>query len=100
MRRARGLWPIAAVVALALVAAACGPAKSSGSKTSFKPSDVPDKPKKAVMLNILDVAGNLQLTQGMIDEFVSQHGDIVSKGNYAKATAPELAGKIQAEQSA
>ena len=34
--------------------------------------EVPDKPSKPVTLNILDVAGNLQLTQGMIDEFVEQ----------------------------
>jgi hypothetical protein len=39
-----------------------------GASTPSKPAadsggDVPDKPSKAVTLNILDVAGNLQLTQ-------------------------------------
>jgi putative spermidine/putrescine transport system substrate-binding protein len=34
----------------------------------------------------------------MIDEFVAQHPDIVSKVNYTKATAPEMPGKLQAEQ--
>ncbi|MCW3840756.1 extracellular solute-binding protein [Micromonospora yasonensis] len=61
---------------------------------------MPEKPAKAVTLNILDVAGNLQLTQGMIDEFVSKNPDIVSKVTYSKATAPELAGKIKAQQNA
>ena len=57
-------------------------------------------PDKAVTLNILDVAGNLQLTQRMIDEFVSQHPDVVAKVTYSKATAPELAGKVKAQQDA
>jgi putative spermidine/putrescine transport system substrate-binding protein len=95
------LRPIIGLVALALVATACGaPGGTGGSSTSFKPADVPAKPEKAVTLNVLDVAGNLQLTQGMIDEFVSRHGDVVSRVNYSKATAPELAGKIQAQQNA
>ena len=51
-------------------------------------------------LNILDVAGNLQLTQGMIDDFVKQHPDVISKVTYSKAPAPELAGKIKAQQDA
>ena len=44
------------------------------------------------------MAGNLQLTQGMIDEFAAENPDIVSKVNYTKATAPEMPGKLQAEQ--
>ena len=34
----------------------------------------------------------------MIDEFVKAHPDIVNKVNYTKATAPELPGKLKAEQ--
>ena len=51
-------------------------------------------------LNVLDVAGNLQLTQGMIDEFVAQNPDVVSRVTYEKAAAPEMAGKIKAQQDA
>ncbi|WP_329475675.1 extracellular solute-binding protein [Kribbella sp. NBC_01484] len=51
-------------------------------------------------LNILDVAGNLQLTQPMIDDFVQQHHDVISKVTYSKAPAPELSGKIKAQQNA
>ena len=36
----------------------------------------------------------------MIDEFVKQHPDIISKVTYSKAPAPELAGKIKAQQNA
>jgi putative spermidine/putrescine transport system substrate-binding protein len=76
-----------------------------GAPTPSKPAadsggDVPDKPSKAVTLNILDVAGNLQLTLPMIDDFVQQHHDVISKVTYSKAPAPELAGKIKAQQNA
>jgi putative spermidine/putrescine transport system substrate-binding protein len=53
-----------------------------------------------VTLNILDVAGNLQLTQGMIDDFVAKNPDIVSRVTTEKAAAPEMAGKIKAQQDA
>jgi putative spermidine/putrescine transport system substrate-binding protein len=53
-----------------------------------------------VTLNVLDVAGNLQLTQGMIDDFVAKNPDIVSRVTTEKAAAPEMAGKIKAQQDA
>jgi putative spermidine/putrescine transport system substrate-binding protein len=53
-----------------------------------------------VTLNILDVAGNLQLTKGMIDDFVAQHPDVVAHVTTTTGTAPSLAGKIKAQQAA
>jgi putative spermidine/putrescine transport system substrate-binding protein len=84
---------------MGLAATACG---APGGNTSAPASAgaVPDKPSKAVTLNILDVAGNLQLTQGMLDDFTKQHPDIVSKVTTSKATAPELAGKVKAQEDA
>jgi putative spermidine/putrescine transport system substrate-binding protein len=78
---------------------ACGAPETKAPPPETKDvSSVPDKPSQPVELNILDVAGNLQLTQGMIDEFVAKNPDIVSKVNYTKSTAPEMPGKLQAEQ--
>jgi putative spermidine/putrescine transport system substrate-binding protein len=88
----------AALVALSLIAA-CG-APDSGNEPSDSGGTVPDKPAKAVTLNILDVAGNLQLTQPMIDDFVKSHSDIVSRVTYSKSPSPELVGKIKAQQGA
>jgi putative spermidine/putrescine transport system substrate-binding protein len=91
---------------LAGTLAACGAPSSPGSSSSSAASGsgsgaaVPDKPAKPVTLNILDVAGNLQLTQGMIDTFVQQHPDVISKVTYSKAPAPDLVGKIKAQQGA
>ncbi|AGL17259.1 extracellular solute-binding protein [Actinoplanes sp. N902-109] len=83
----------------ALTAAACS-APDSGGGTGSTSGPVPDKPSAPQTVNVLDVAGNLQLTQGMIDEFVSGHPDVISKVTYTKATAPELVGKVKAQQAA
>jgi putative spermidine/putrescine transport system substrate-binding protein len=89
------LVPLLATVLAAGLA--CG-APEENTPAAKAPNSVAEKPKQPVELNILDVAGNLQLTQGMIDEFVQQHPDIISKVNYTKATAPEMPGKLLAEQ--
>ena len=89
---------LASSALLAGVLAACGAPSTPGSSGSA--AEVPAKPSKAVTLNILDVAGNLQLTQGMIDDFVKQHPDVISKVTYSKAPAPDLVGKIKAQQGA
>lgn len=91
---------LAAAAAAALLAGACGGPESGGGTDVIKPADVPEKPKNAVTLNVVDVAGNLQLTQGMIDEFVKTHGDVIKSVTYTKAPAPDLAGKIKAQQQA
>ncbi|GAA2113534.1 ABC transporter substrate-binding protein [Streptomyces synnematoformans] len=86
---------------LAAAAFGCGaPDDGDSSSESGTPEQIPDKPAKPVALDILDVAGNLQLTQGMIDEFVDEHPDIVSKVTYDQAPAPDLAGKVKAQQDA
>jgi putative spermidine/putrescine transport system substrate-binding protein len=94
----RGLLAAAAVSPLAL--AGCGAPGGNGQAKSQPASSVPAKPKSAQVVNILDVAGNLQLTQGMLDNFTRAHSNIVSRFTTTKATAPELAGKIKAQQDA
>jgi putative spermidine/putrescine transport system substrate-binding protein len=97
----RTLLTTAAAVPVALTGvAACGAPDKPGGGSGKTDGPVPDKPGKAVTLNILDVAGNLQLTQGMIDQFSGQNKDQIGKVTYSKATAPELVGKIKAQQAA
>jgi len=57
-------------------------------------------PTSPVTLNIVDVAGNLALTQDAIDAYKAKHPNLVSKITYTKAPAPELPGKIKAMQAA
>jgi putative spermidine/putrescine transport system substrate-binding protein len=99
--RRRGLIHRTAVVfaAAALAATACG-APDSGDSGGNKEGGVPDKPANAVTLNILDVAGNLQLTKPMIENFAKENPQIVSKANFQTGRAPDLAGKIKTQQDA
>lgn len=83
------------VAAMVATVVACGAPEEDTPANVL--TSVPDKPSQPVELSILDVAGNLQLTEGMIDEFVRQNPDIVSGVDFTKATAPEMPGKLQAE---
>ncbi|VVD93424.1 ABC transporter substrate-binding protein [Pandoraea communis] len=53
-----------------------------------------------VALNIVDVAGNLALTQKGFEAFRDKYPDLVSKITFTNAPAPQLPGKIKAMQSA
>jgi len=94
-RRALTAGGISAILLLA----GCGAPEGPGA-AEVPAGEVPDRPSEPVSLNILDVAGNLQLTQGMIDDFVAQNPDIVSRVTTEKAAAPEMAGKVKAQQDA
>ncbi|MEQ4304873.1 extracellular solute-binding protein [Plantactinospora sp. B6F1] len=99
MRRSqRPRFAATALTALSLVAAACGAPEAAGPGPTG--GAVPDKPGSPVVLNILDVAGNLQLTQSMIDDFVAKNSDTVSRVTYSKSPSPELVGKVKAQQDA
>ncbi|EPR21274.1 hypothetical protein L905_07225 [Agrobacterium sp. TS43] len=51
-------------------------------------------------INIIDVAGNLALTQKIFENYKAAHPDAISRFTFTKAPAPELAGKLQAMQNA
>ncbi|PZQ84001.1 MAG: ABC transporter substrate-binding protein [Ancylobacter novellus] len=53
-----------------------------------------------VVINVIDVAGDLQVSQPALEKFQAQHPDLVSKFVFTQATAPELAGKLKAQQDA
>ncbi|MCR5892722.1 MULTISPECIES: extracellular solute-binding protein [Burkholderia] len=53
-----------------------------------------------VSLNIVDVAGNLQLTQKAIEAFKDKNPTLVSSVTFTNAPAPQLPGKIKAMQAA
>ena len=53
-----------------------------------------------VSINVVDVAGDLALTQDAIQNFVNKNPKLISKVNFTKAPAPELPGKLKAMQAA
>jgi putative spermidine/putrescine transport system substrate-binding protein len=77
------------------VAGAAGVAALGG--PSFAQATLPTSP---VSLNVIDVAGNLALTQKAIENYRKAKPNLVSRITFTKATAPELAGKIKAQQDA
>jgi putative spermidine/putrescine transport system substrate-binding protein len=102
------------VLALGMVASACGSpstptnttgatgttgastgASGSAAASGSASMKIPSAP---VTINVLDVAGNLQLTKGMIENFKTAYPNIINNVTYSTATAPELAGKLQAQQ--
>jgi ABC-type uncharacterized transport system YnjBCD substrate-binding protein len=91
---------LTSLAAAALALAACGAPTSATSNQTADASAVPSKPAHPVTLNVLDIAGNLQLTKGMIENFVKANPDIVSGVNYSTSPAPDMAGKLKAQQQA
>lgn len=57
-------------------------------------------PAAPVALNIIDVAGNLQLTQAAIERFAKENPKIISRLNFSRAPSPELPAKLKAQQEA
>ncbi len=60
----------------------------------------PSLPSSPVSLSIVDVAGTLELTRPAFDAYLKAKPHLVSGITYSKAPAPELPGKLKAEQSA
>ncbi len=60
----------------------------------------PALPSSPVSLNVVDVAGQLQLTQRAMDDFAKANPKLVSGISYSEAPAPELPGKLKAQQDA
>jgi putative spermidine/putrescine transport system substrate-binding protein len=63
-------------------------------------AELPLLPTSPVALNVVDVAGNLALTQRAIEAYGKANPKLVSRITFSKAPAPELPGKIKAEQDA
>src|SRR5215469_258956 len=70
-----------------------------GALTSAQAS-APPLPNSPVTLNVIDVAGNLRLTQQSIETYRKGHSKLVDKIRFTQAPAPELPSKIKAQQNA
>ncbi|MET0133672.1 MAG: extracellular solute-binding protein [Kibdelosporangium sp.] len=94
---------LAAISCAALLSASCGapqekqPGPGAGQQQPATAEPVA-KPGQPVRLTIADVAGNLQLTQKAIEKFRDDHPDLVAGVEFTRSTAPELPGKIDAQQ--
>jgi len=80
----------------ALVAAVLGAASCAG----IGLVQAQELPKSPVVINVIDAAGNLALTQGAFEAYQAQNPKLVSKFTFTKAPAPEIPAKIKAMQNA
>lgn len=106
MKAIKGLSLLLAVMISFTLLAGCSGAKSetpeqeatqkSGESTPAENTVV----SKPVKLSVIDVAGNAQLSKPAIEKFKAENPKIVSDIEIIKATAPELAAKIKAQQAA
>lgn len=87
-------------LALGLGASAIGTLFASGGAVAQTPAAVAEPPSEPVSLTVIDVAGQAQLTQSAIEDYADKNPDWVSKIEFTKATAPELASRIIAQQEA
>src|SRR4051812_43553465 len=84
-----------ATVAISVAAALAG--------TALMPAalaQAPAMPSGPLTISIVDVAGDLALTQDAFELYAKKNPTRVSKFTYTKAPAPELPGKLKAMQSA
>ncbi|CAN5431936.1 extracellular solute-binding protein [soil metagenome] len=79
-----------------------GVAASAGLAAFWRPSLAAQltMPSSPVDLNVVDVAGNLALTQKAIEAYAAAKPNVVGRVNFTKAPAPELPGKLKAQQDA
>ena len=60
----------------------------------------PPMPTSPVSINVMDVGGALALIQPAFEDYKATHEKVVSRIGLIKAPAPELAGKLKAQQAA
>jgi putative spermidine/putrescine transport system substrate-binding protein len=75
-------------------------AVTAGSFAKFAMAQKLTLPTQAVTLSVIDVAGNLALTQPAFEAYRKAKPNLVSKITFTKAPAPELPGKLKAQQDA
>lgn len=89
---------IAVMVAFSFVLAGCTAPKTGGAPAgpaASNAADVPAKPSAPVSLDILDAAGNRQLTETMINEFIKKYPDVISSVTWEAAAAPDVNGILK-----
>jgi putative spermidine/putrescine transport system substrate-binding protein len=91
-----GLGLVAAAV-LALTACGAPGAPTAGGEDE---AVTPVRPSSPIVLTLLDGAGNVTVNRAIYDGFAAAHPELVSSIDYQSAPAPDVAGKIRAQQLA
>jgi putative spermidine/putrescine transport system substrate-binding protein len=91
-------WGIGLAATVVLGVAGCG---APGAPTAGQDEPItPARPASPIALTVLDGAGNVTVNRAIYDGFAAAHPELVSSINYQSAPAPDVAGKIRAQQIA
>jgi len=99
-RFSRSLFMAASTLLLTSMLAVSSVGAASLQATPEATKAIPAFGSSPIALQIIDVAGEKQLVQGMIDNYVKANPDKVSKVDYIVDTSPNLPGRIKAQQDA
>ena len=78
--------------------AGCG---ALGAQNAGEQEDItPVEPSAPIALTLLDGAGNVTVNRAIYDNFAAAHPELVSSIDYQSAPAPDVAGKVRAQQLA
>lgn len=78
----------------------CGAFAAAALLAGAAMAQTPPRPKSPVTINVVDVAGNLALTQAAIEAYRAQNPALVERITFTKAPSPELPAKLKAMQAA
>ena len=88
---------VTALAVLVLIGGCAAPGGASSSSSSSAQL-VPVKPAKPISITVLDGAGDLAVNKPLFDQFVKDNPDLISGIQYQAAAAPDVAGKVKAQQ--
>src|SRR5690625_2854051 len=89
-----------AITVAALLVASCGAPSSPDENNAAPESDELTMPDEPVTLNLVDVAGDIVVAQPMIEAYVDEHPEYVSKVNFETGDATQIVSKLKAQQDA
>lgn len=92
----------AALVAAALAATGCTASEppKAARRVPTTGAAVPDKPSQPQTLKVLDLAGDLQLTQRILDNFQKEHPEVVTRIVTAQGSPLQAPSQLKAAQAA
>lgn len=93
----KGIAAAGAALTVMMTAAGCGSGSSGHTPPSAAKLQMPSSP---VTLNLVDVAGDTQVAQPMINAYIQAHPQYLSKVNFETGDATQIVSKLKAQQAA
>lgn len=100
LKNMRRLAAGSVVLALMLGATSCSSGGSGGGTSKAPAADDLKMPSSPVTLNLVDVAGDMQVAQPMIEAYMKKFPQYLAKVNFDTGDATQIVSKLKAQQAA